>query len=453
MKRLIALLLAATMTISLAACGGSGSGSSAPAQGGTAAEETEAEAPAETTADGSGKTLVVNIWDNNQLEGLRQIADEWSAKTGVKVQMNVITWVEYWTLLEAGASGGEMPDVFWMHINEAQKYMRADMLLNLNDYIAKDDAIDLNNYYEGIVDIYNLNGNQYALPKDHDTIAMIYNKEIFDKYGVEYPNDNWTWDDYAAAAAKIREAGKDDGVYGTAMNTNDGQDGWYNLIYGWGGKLISDDNKKSGMDDPKTIEAMTWLADNLFPSMPEQNLMADTDPDLMFMSGIVGMMLQGSWMVNTFYNAEQSANYAWAQIPYHDTNGNGQCDEGERVSLYNGLGWAASANTKYPDEAYSLISAFCSEEGQKKQAELGVTMAAYKGCSDAFVGAFEGMDISPFLTVEESGTLIKHPASRYTTTWEGNFTTGLVAAWQDPSTMADVCKQMADMMNEVLATE
>ena len=338
MKRLIALLLAACMTVSLAACGG-GSGSAAPAESeatetegteteGTETEGTEAEAPAEQTADNSGKTLTVNIWDNNQLEGLRKIADEWSAKTGVKVQINVITWVEYWTLLEAGAMGGEMPDVFWMHINEAQKYMRGDMLLNLNDYIAKDDAIDLNNYYEGIVDIYSLDGNQFALPKDHDTIALLYNKAIFDKYGVEYPNDNWTWDDYAAAAAKIQEAGKADGKYGTAMNTNDGQDGWYNLI-----------------------------------------------------------------------------------------------------------------------------SAFCSEEGQKKQAELGVTMAAYKGCSDAFVSAFEGMDISPFLTVEESGTLIKHPASRYTTAWEGQFTTGLVPAWQNPSTMADVCKQMADMMNEVLASE
>ena len=80
-------------------------------------------------------------------------------------------------------------------------------------------------------------------------------------------------------------------------------------------------------------------------------------------------------------------------------------------------------------------------------------MAAYKGCSDSFVKAFEGMDISPFLTVEENGTLIKHPASRYTTTWEGNFTTGFVSAWQNPSTMADVCKEMAVMMNEVLASE
>ena len=127
------------------------------------------------------KELRVAIWDNNQLAGLQQIADEWSEKSGVKVGIDVITWNEYWTLLEAGASGGELPDVFWMHINEAQKYMEADMLLNLNDYIAADDAIDLSNYYEGIVDIYRLNDNQYALPKDHDTIALIYNKAIFDK--------------------------------------------------------------------------------------------------------------------------------------------------------------------------------------------------------------------------------------------------------------------------------
>ena len=67
----------------------------------------------------SGAVLEVSIWDNNQLDGLSQIIDDWSAKTGVKVNINVITWVEYWTLLEAGASGGEMPDVFWMQIGRA----------------------------------------------------------------------------------------------------------------------------------------------------------------------------------------------------------------------------------------------------------------------------------------------------------------------------------------------
>ena len=115
--------------------------------------------------------------------------------------------------------------------------------------------------------------------------------------------------------------------------------------------------------------------------------------------------------------------------------------------------WAAAHDTEDPKAAYDLISAFCCEEGQLKQSELGVTMAAYKGASDAFADAFEGMDISSFLKVEENGTLIQHPASRYTTAWEGGFTTGLIAGWQDPASMADVCKEMAAMMNEVLASE
>ncbi len=89
--------------------------------------------------------LQVNIWDNNQLAGIQQIADEWTEESGVKVAINVVDWNNYWTLLESGASGGQMPDVFWMHSNTAQMYMENDLLLNLNDYIAADDAIDLAN--------------------------------------------------------------------------------------------------------------------------------------------------------------------------------------------------------------------------------------------------------------------------------------------------------------------
>jgi multiple sugar transport system substrate-binding protein len=312
MKKLFALLLALAMTLSLAACGSSSS---------TAADNAATSAPAAEGGSATGE-LEVAIWDSNQQEGIQRIADEWTEKSGVKVKVNVISWNEYWTLLEAGASGGELPDVFWMHINEAQKYMEGDILLNLDDYIAADESTDLNNYYEGITSIYNNDGHQYALPKDHDTIALLYNKAIFDKYGVDYPTDDWTWQDYADAAAKITEAGKADGVYGTAMNTNDGQDGWYNFIYDWGGYLLSEDKKTSGMDNANTIAGMTGLADNLFPSMPEQGEMANTDPDVLFLSGKVGMMLQGSWMVNTFYTAENSADYAWAEIPYNDANGN-----------------------------------------------------------------------------------------------------------------------------------
>lgn len=61
-------------------------------------------AAAEDAKQYQTNTLQVAIWDNNQLAGLQQIADEWSEKSGVKVNIDVITWNEYWTLLEAGAS-------------------------------------------------------------------------------------------------------------------------------------------------------------------------------------------------------------------------------------------------------------------------------------------------------------------------------------------------------------
>ncbi|MBR7015959.1 MAG: extracellular solute-binding protein, partial [Lachnospiraceae bacterium] len=227
-KRLIALTLTGLMAVSLAACGGGSASSTAPAATAGGSESTAGGSAGSSSSGYTVSELKVNIWDNNQKAGLQQIADEWTAESGVKVSIEVVDWDNYWTLLEAGASGGQMPDVFWMHSNTAQMYMENDLLLNLDSYIEADDTIDLSKYYEGVVKLYNRadNGSQYALPKDHDTIALLYNKALFDKYGVEYPTDDWTWEDLRDAAAKITEAGKADQVYGFAMNTSNNQDGW-----------------------------------------------------------------------------------------------------------------------------------------------------------------------------------------------------------------------------------
>ena len=446
-RKLLAATLTAAMVLSLAACGG---GSSSSSSSGTAASG--------SGASGSGE-LQVNIWDNNQLAGLQQIADEWTEESGVKVKINVVDWDNYWTLLEAGASGGQMPDVFWMHSNTAQMYMENDLLLNLDDYIAKDDAIDLANYYEGVVELYNRddNGSQYALPKDHDTIALLYNKAIFDKYGVEYPTDDWTWEDVRDAAAKITEAGKADGVYGYAINTSNNQDGWYNIIYDYGGQVITDDHKGTTIGSDEAKAGMEMLRQILEVSAP-QTVVAETGTDSLFNSGLTAMITQGSWMINTFYKAEHHDDYAWAMLPYADVNGNGQCDKGERYSAYNGLGWAAAANTADPDAAYSLISYFCSEKAQKEQAALGVTMGGMKGVSEDFANAFEGMDVSAFTRAEEEGDLFFRPYTRNTTVWEDALQQngGFLDAWlnpSDPAVMAKACDNAQKIIEDAIAAE
>lgn len=252
-----------------------------------------------TAALASAEVLEVKIWDNTQLEGLQTIADLWTEQSGIDVNIQVITWDEYWTLLEAGATGGTLPDVFWMHSNNAQMYMENDMLLNLNDYIAKSDKIDLANYYQGVTELYSWNGNQYALPKDHDTIALLYNKKIFDQFGVAYPDDTWTWDDYYAAGKAITDAGEGK-VYGAAMNTTNDQDGWCNIVYDFGGYVISEDRKTSGWDNENTLKAMDFVGKLCSDVFAPQTLVAENGTDGLFRNGITAMISQGSWMINSF---------------------------------------------------------------------------------------------------------------------------------------------------------
>ena len=406
-----------------------------------------------TSVAASAETLNVAIWDNNQLAGLQQIAEEWTAESGIDVNFQVLDWSTYWTMLEAGVQGGEMPDVFWMHSGYAEMYTGAGVLLDMNSYIEADDAIDLANYYDGITELYSRDGVQYAIPKDHDTIAVVYNKAVFDKYGIDYPTDDWTWEEFAEIAQSIADAGKDDGVYGTYMNCGSNQSGWYNIIYAFGGSVISDDKKSSGMDSEGTINAMKFVGDKILPACPSQDSMANTAGDTMLISGTIGMYLDGSWMVNSYYGADNKDDLAWVEIPWNDTNGNGTCDEGERVSIYNGLGWAIYANTANPDAAWDLVSALSCEEGQMEQSELGVTMAGYIGCSDAFTQAFDGMDLTAFTKVEENGTLVFRPYSKYTGRWEDNFTQFFIDAWNDTSLMEDTCHAIADDMNSILANE
>lgn len=217
-KKVLSAVLVAATCVSLCACGGGkGDGKS----------------------NDEGGAVQVAIWDNVQLDGLREIAAGFTEETGIDVEFQVIPWNEYWTLLEAGATGGEMPDVFWMHSTYSQRYMSNDILLDLTDKIAGSEKINLDNYYKDIAELYQYDGKTYAVPKDYDTIALWYNKKMFDEAKLSYPDETWTWNDFADAAKKL--TAEDGSQYGTAIPAIFNQDGYYNLIYDMGGYIISED--------------------------------------------------------------------------------------------------------------------------------------------------------------------------------------------------------------------
>ncbi|MDE6456914.1 MAG: extracellular solute-binding protein, partial [Dysosmobacter sp.] len=154
-----------------------------------------------------GKThLTFQIWDVYQRDSMAAICDAYTARNpDVVIDVQVTSWNEYWTKLEAAAESNTMPDIFWMHTNQILYYTEFGMLADVTNLY---DDVDPNYYQEHFSEIsignaQGFDGKMYGVPKDKDNIVLCYNKEMFDAAGVAYPNDDWTWDDLVDASQKI----------------------------------------------------------------------------------------------------------------------------------------------------------------------------------------------------------------------------------------------------------
>lgn len=441
-KRLLSVLVILAMTTSLlVGCGKSAADTSGEEPTATTTDAAATAAPTEsaTAAPSEKVTISYAVWDTNQAALIQQLADSFEAETGIHVDIQVNGWSDYWTALEAAATGGSLPDTFWMHSNNIYYYASNNQLLDLTSYIDSSESIDLANYPEGLDKIYNLDGKQYAIPKDYDTIGLWYNKTMFDAAGVAYPNDTWTWDDMKAAAKKLTKA--DGSQYGVLAPLHN-QEGFYNFVYQNDGTIVTAD-KKSGYDDPKTIEAMEYYF-NLVREGLSPAITGDSERAEAFQNGLVAMAFFGSWNLSGFAaNDFMVKNCDVAVLP--------KSNNGGQASIFNGLGNAIAANTTHPDESWKWIEYLSNEAGQKKQAELGIAISAFNGTADAWTAAYPQFNVKSYLDMVSYAQI--RPYTNQTSVWEDKAYELLTDVYNNGGDVAGACKSVATMMNEAIAQE
>lgn len=444
LKKFLVLAMVIIMTMPFAACGG-GSTSTEDSEVGTTGE-TDATAEESSTGEVvSEDTLVIAIWDTNQEPGLTKIVDDFTTATGIKAEIQVTPWTQFWTMLEAGATGGTLPDVFWMNSNEIARYSEYNMLLDLTDRIAASDKVDMSKFPKDIVDIYSLQGEKInAVPKDIDTIALWYNKTMFDEVSLAYPDESWTWDDFRDACQKLTK--EDGSQYGYDITPDNNQSGWYNIVYDMGGTIISDDKKTSGFDQEGTIKAIEYASDLVKDGLtPSYETLVENTAQALFEAGTIAMTTQGSWMLAELCNNDYvKANCDIAVLPK-------DASTGRRASIYNGLGWAAAANTDKPDEAWKLIEYFGSQEAQQKQSDLGIVISAYEGTVTNWTNAYPDFNLQAYLDMMDD--VIIRPNSKSTVAWENMSIEKLVDVWTGAKSASDVCADIATEMNVSLSEE
>ena len=377
-------------------------------------------------------TITFAFWDNNQEPGMKAIADAYmAAHPGVTVEVQVTPWDQYWTKLEASAQGGgeAMPDVFWMHSNQFFKYVAADKLLPL------DFEYDYTPYPAGVTALYNFNNVHYAVPKDYDTIALVYNKEIFDNAGIAYPDDTWTWETLLETAKKLTDPEK--GIYGFGA-PNDRQSGYLNLIYQNEGFAFEDG--KSGYDQAATQEAIQWWVDlqKVHQVSPSQESFVDMGVDDQMQAGKLAMCFTGSWMMSSYTNNELFADkFDLAVLPQGKT----------RASIYNGLGYAGAASTKYPEVVKDFIQFCGTEEANKLQAEKKAAIPAYAGTEKYFTDNFTTINIACYPEMIAYG--VQYPFSPNKSLWESQEEELMNEVYAGSKTVEEACNELHEIICDI----
>ena len=359
----------------------------------------------------SENTLTFALWDENQKPTMQKIVDAFNAsQKEVKVVIELTPWTNYWMKLDAAAGAGQAPDIFWMNVY-LPKYVKGNVVLPIDKYLKRDN-LDLSKYVETLIKMYYFDGKQYALPKGMDSVVVAYNKAIFDKYKVPYPQEGWTWDDLRKLAAQLRDGMKagSSGEYPIVMEL-DAQPSHFNFVHQTGGFVISDDYKLCGYNKPETAKAyqkvMDLFKDNL---LAPYTVLSETKGTDLFLSEKGAIVFIGSWKSGVLENSSlgKAGKIRLITMPKQEVS---------NVSVLGGLGYAIAANTKYPDQAWAFVKFIAGFEGNKIQGVDGIDIPAYIEAQKFYSEQFKNINADVFMQAIKGA--VKYPAGPALTQWEG----------------------------------
>jgi len=327
----------------------------------------------------SDKRITFSYWDENQKPGMDAVIASFTRSTGVQVETTINPWEQYWVRMQTSLASGTGPDVFWLNYPRAVDYYPTGLIQEISTYIQRDN-VDMSKFPKSLVDMYSYNGKNYGIPKDYDTIALFYNKALFDAKGVPYPTDNWTWADLRRAAERLTDANVHGFIVGPETQT---------FLYSWilsnNGTLISADRSTMHYNTPENVEALRealrFSQDRLSPTGAD---LLELDAVSRFMGGLAAMVTWGSWAVPPFSEA-LGQNLGVARFPVSKKPAN----------IIHGLSFNISARSGMKEEAWGLLKAFATREGAEAQAR--VVIPAYEGAANLWKTNYPSLNLQVFI--------------------------------------------------------
>jgi multiple sugar transport system substrate-binding protein len=257
----------------------------------------------------------------------------------IKVKTDFQDYEAFWEKFQTQASGGNPPDVFQNAVTFLRKYDKRSVLLDLKSQVDAGN-LSLDNFREGVVQVGQVDGKQLAVPVGSNTMALVVDKKLFRKAGVE-PETGWTWDAYFKALKTVhdRTGVAGDTGYFTVMYL-------YDLCLRQNGRAFF---TKDGLGFDKA-DLTEWWQDGYSRVkagiVTDPKVVAQDKPQSSLSAGHAAS--EFTWDNFTVrYTAEGDSEYGLAPLPTTDGKHTGQ--------YLASLMLSASARTQHPKEVAQFI--------------------------------------------------------------------------------------------------
>ncbi|NUR70379.1 MAG: sugar ABC transporter substrate-binding protein [Hamadaea sp.] len=364
--------------------------------------------------DGSAVTLKYWLWDDNQKASYQQCADAFhTANPNITVEITQSAWNQYWQNLTTQLAAGDAPDVWTNQGSYYPQFVSSGQILDIQASVDAD-KVDLSQYQAGLADLFTKDGKRYGLPKDWDTMALVYNTDLLKAQGLDAaalkdltwnPADGGTFEQLIAKAT-VDDKGRNGldpafdkshvKTYGFLAEWGDGsqgQNGWGDLAVSNGFTYLDKNpwGTQYKYDDPKLAETIDWfkrlIAKGYSPALDKQSTLSR---DALMNAGKGALTFAGSWTINSYLGADAKAKFAFAPLPAGP--------QGRKTAI-NGLSDAIWAGTKHKDEAWKWVKFLGSADCQNVVGGNGVVFPAIKTASDKALAAHKskGHDVQVFV--------------------------------------------------------
>jgi len=358
MKKIVSLLLALALMLSLVACGGSG----APAADAPAADAPAAEPAVEAT--GEKITVILPRHEMDTIGFYEEMTREFEAQTGITVELILMGWDQVADRLTADlAAGGGTYDVIELDNAWVEKFVNNGWIAPLDDYVTDEMKEGI---IPGLLNKFSSGGNLYGIVWNNDTRFYMYNAAKLAQIGMDHAPT--TWDEAVDAYNKLYEQGLVTSAYIDCYNQE--WAGANELIFfpsAFGGKLIDDDGHPVMAKDPKTKAAYEFLVEGLESGFIDPSSLTssqETTNDV-FCMGETFMFLQAWPSVYASANNEEVSNIV-GEIEVADAVIHAEGEEGIILTLPEAM--AITSTSQHKEAAWQFIQFISSRENEKQKA-------------------------------------------------------------------------------------